>query len=308
MPEVFTGTITEPGLYPGIPEDQYHADPVPAELGGSLSSTGVKDMLPPSCPALFDWNRRHPKKSSKAMDTGTTVHGIVLGTGQPVAVLDFPDRRTKAYKEAEAAAIKAGQVPMLAKDYAEAEAIADAVKQHDTTGALFSSGDPEVSMFVPDPETGIWRRGRLDWLTYVGETPTVVDFKTTADVSPDHFAKSMADFGYATQEAHYRWQLADLLGCGPDEIDFLFAVVPTSPPYLPQVYRLNPRDGEDGRQLCRIAYQKYRDCTRSGRWPDWSAERDEEIGELSLPAYARIRNQRELDNWHGIIPADAHPF
>lgn len=41
-----TWTITEPGVY-DLPAEVYHADPVE---GGSLSSTGARKLLPPSCP------------------------------------------------------------------------------------------------------------------------------------------------------------------------------------------------------------------------------------------------------------------
>jgi hypothetical protein len=51
--------ITEPGVY-DIAEDHYHADPVP---GGSLSNSGAKKLLPPSCPAKFAYEREHPPQS-----------------------------------------------------------------------------------------------------------------------------------------------------------------------------------------------------------------------------------------------------
>ena len=48
--------VDEPGVYDGLDEAAYHADPVP---GGSLSASGAKLLLPPSCPALYaDRERR----------------------------------------------------------------------------------------------------------------------------------------------------------------------------------------------------------------------------------------------------------
>jgi hypothetical protein len=41
--------ITQPGVY-DLPADVYHADPVPPELGGSLSSSGAKLLLPRPAP------------------------------------------------------------------------------------------------------------------------------------------------------------------------------------------------------------------------------------------------------------------
>ncbi|MBO0827768.1 MAG: hypothetical protein J2P24_08300 [Streptosporangiales bacterium] len=49
--------ITEPGVY-NLPAAVYHADPVP---GGSLSQSGAKKLLPPSCPALYRYWADHPE-------------------------------------------------------------------------------------------------------------------------------------------------------------------------------------------------------------------------------------------------------
>jgi PDDEXK-like uncharacterized protein DUF3799 len=297
VPEVFEGVITKPGLYPDIPEDKYHADPVPE---GSLSHSGAKLLLPPSCPAIYDWQRQHPKRSSKSQDLGTVVHSMVLGKGQDVRVLDFDDRRTKAYKEAEAAALAADCIPMLRKDYMQAEDIAQAVMGHDTAGALFAEGDAEVSMFWQDSEFGIWCRARSDWLTWIDGMPTIVDVKTTADVSPEHWAKSAADFAYHMQDPWYRRGLATLLGCEPADVDFIFAVVPTSPPYLPMLYRLHPLDVERGEEQGRQAREIYRDCSQTGVWPDWT-KGSGDITDLALPGYARSRIDRSLNEFRGII-------
>jgi hypothetical protein len=294
--EIFAGTITKPGLWPHIPEDAYHADPVQE---GSLSHSGAKLLLPPSCPAIYDWQRKHPKRSSKAQDRGTVVHSLVLGRGQDVAVLDFPNRRTDKYKEAEAKALKAGQIPMLAKDFEQAKEIAAAVKAHHTAGPLLDEGDPEVSIFWQDDEHGIWCRARADWLTWIDGMPTIADVKTTADVSPEHWAKSAADFAYHMQDPWYRRGLAAVLGCDPADVDFIFIVIPTTPPYLPMLYRLHPADVERGAEQGRIAREIYRDCTQTGVWPDWTGGTGE-ITELKLPGYARSRIERTLSDWTGI--------
>lgn len=287
MPE-FTGLVTEQGLYPNVPEAEYHADPV---VGGSLSVSGAKLLL--QAPAKYDYARHHPHKSTKAMDLGTTVHGLVLGTGAEIAVLDFPDWRTNEAKKARLAAVELDCVPMLAKDYDEAKAIADAVLSHPTAGGLFTEGDAEVSMFWRNEEFGIWLRGRADYMTYFGETPTIVDFKTTADGSPEEFARSVYKYGYHRQDPHYREGWAVLLGCDPDDIDFVFVAVETEAPYCLAQYRVIPADVDRGREQNRIARERYRDCMKSGRWPGYS----EEIEDLELPAYGRQRIDRDINDW-----------
>ena len=276
--------ITKPGIY-DIPEDEYHRDCVPESLGGSLSSSGAKLLLPPSCPAIFDYQRRHGKRPGKAMELGTVVHGMVLGTGQPVEVLDFPAFTTKAAKEARDKAIEAGSVPMLAEKYAEAVAIADAVRQHPVAGPLFDGCDAEVSGFWRDGEFGVWRRCRWDALTPYGE---VADLKTCASAAPEDIAKAMYNFGYYQQNAWYRDGHTALFGEQPR--DFLNVFVQTEPPYLVTIARLPDEHVELGRQRCREALERYRDCTERGVWPAWS----EDIIDIPLPGWAAKRTESEI--------------
>lgn len=281
--------VTKPGLVPDMDEDFYHSDPV---MGGSLSVSGAKLLL--KAPAKFDYARSHPHQSTKAMDLGTTVHGLVLGKGQSIAVLPFESRRGNAYKEAEADAVENGLLPMLAKDYDEARTIADAVLKHPTTGGLFTDGDAEVSMFWRDEEFKIWLRGRADYMTLFGDTPTIVDFKTSADASPEEFARSVYKYGYHRQDPHYREGWASVLGCDWRDIDFVFAVVETEPPYCIATYRVVAEHVELGREENRIARERFRDCMKSGRWPGYS----EEIEDLELPRYGVQRIERDILDWH----------
>ena len=283
--------ITEPCLVPDMDEDFYHADPV---TGGSLSVSGAKLLL--QAPAKYDYARRHPHKSTKSMDLGTTVHGLVLGTGQPIRVIVADDWRKKVTQEARDEAIALGELPMLAKDYQVARDIADAVMKHPTTGGLFTEGDAEVSMFWPDDEFGVMLRGRADYLTHFGGLPTIVDFKTTADASPgdDGFGKSAYKFAYWMQDPWYREGWAYHLGCRPDDIDFVFACVETEPPYCVATYRIKPEHVELGREQNRIARERFRDCMKADRWPGYS----EEIEDLELPRYGVQRIEKDINDWY----------
>lgn len=280
--------IDKPGLYPDIDEDWYHADPVE---GGSLSVSGAKLLL--KAPAKYDYARRHGSPSTGAMKLGTVVHSMVLGKGQEIAVLEFDDRRTKAYKEAAEEAESLGLLPVLRKDYDEARAIADALLKHPTAGGLLSDGDAEVSMFWQDPEFGIWLRGRCDYMTlFIG--PTIVDVKKTKDASPEGFARSVYEYGYHRQDPHYREGWAAILGCDWQDIDFVFAVVEPEPPYLVATYRIKPEHVDLGREENRIARERFRDCTESGIWPGYS----EEIEDLELPLYGVRRIEKDINDWY----------
>jgi len=154
--------LTQPGVYE-IPEAVYHGDPVP---GGSLSASGAKRLLPPSCPARFRYEQEHPVFKA-TFDFGSAAHKMVLGVGPDLAVIDAEDWRTKAAKDEREAARLSGRIPVLRSEHAEVMAMAAALREHPVASALFDpqrGGKAEQSLFWPDAEFGIWRRARLDWM------------------------------------------------------------------------------------------------------------------------------------------------
>jgi hypothetical protein len=155
-----TFTVTEPCVIPDLPEEQYHADPVP---GGSLSSGGARTLLEPGGPAKFDYGRNHPRASTKAFDLGHAAHTMALGVGAGLVVVDARDWKTKAAQEAKAEAYALGGVPVLSADFQRVAAMVDAIKAHPIAGALIlAEGDAEQSLFWIDQDTGVWCRARHD--------------------------------------------------------------------------------------------------------------------------------------------------
>ncbi len=295
MPE-FTGLITEPGLYPDVPEAKYHADPVAHEWG-SLSVSAAKLLVPPAPAAKFAYARKHGKLPSKAQKLGTLAHALTFG--QPtddVEVLDFENRtRNKAFIKAETEVLAAGRRVVLRKEWDEAAAIAAAIWANPTAAGLLDGADYEVSGFWTDAEFGIWQRMRMDASTLRFAMPTIVDLKTSADASEESFAKSMADYGYVRQDVHYREGWAALLGCDPGDIDFVNVVVESEPPYLTATYRPHEQDIDRASHQLRAARERFRDCSESGTWPGYS----QEIETLELPRYKRQQMEREINEWIG---------
>src|SRR5690606_6451240 len=127
--------VTEPGIY-DIDVDDYHRDPVP---GGSLSSSGARDLLPPSCPAKFRYDRDNPGPTSKRhFDLGHAAHKLVLGVGAPLVVIEADSYRTKAAQEQQKAAHLAGHVPLLEHEHEQVQAMAAAIREHPIAGPLFN--------------------------------------------------------------------------------------------------------------------------------------------------------------------------
>jgi hypothetical protein len=228
------------------------------------------------------------------MQLGTVVHSLVLGKGAEIMALNFDDWRTNAAKQQRAVYEDEGYTVLLSKDYEHAQAIADAVMLDELAGGLFTEGDAEQSLFWRDPGWDIWLRGRIDWLTYFDGFPAIVDLKTSADASPQEFARSADKYRYYMQDPHYRDGLGAILKCDPDEIDFLFAVVETEPPYLVMVHRLEPEDVDLGHQCNAIAREIFHDCSEANVWPKWS----QSINDLPLPPWSRRRIESEINDYH----------
>ncbi len=272
--------ITEPGVY-DIPEDLYHADPVPR---GSLSSSGARKLLPPSCPARFWWEREHGQPRRKVFDFGHAAHKLVLGSGQDLVVVEAEGWRTKDAQRQRKEAYAAGAVPLLAHEYGAVEAMATAIRAHPIASVLFGGGRgaPEQSLFWRDERSGIMRRARLDWNpTPAGSRLIVPDYKTTESASPESIAHSVHKYGYHQQA---RWNLDGIkaLGlAGSYEPAFVFVIQEKAAPHLISVIELDAAALRVAAIQNREAIEVFQRCTQAGQWPGYS----DDVELVSLPPW-----------------------
>lgn len=280
--------ITEPGIY-DIPNAVYHADPVPA---GSLSSSGAKKLLPPSCPARFAYEREHPPEPKDHFDFGSAAHKVVLGAGDDIVVIDADSWRTKDAKEQKALAHLDGKIPLLTHDYQQVCEMADAIRAHPIANTLFQpeSGKAEQSLFWIDERSGIWRRARLDWLPdQTGDGRLIVpDYKTCRSADPEQLARDVHNFAYHRQAAWYLDGI-DALDIA-DDAAFIFVFQEKEPPYLVTVAEVDTTALRIGRHLNRMAIAIYRDCMASGEWPAYHPD----VHLISLPGWAENRYAEEI--------------
>ncbi|WP_375483255.1 PD-(D/E)XK nuclease-like domain-containing protein [uncultured Jatrophihabitans sp.] len=281
--------ITEPGVYE-ISNLDYHADPVP---GGSLSSTGARKLLEPSCPALFQYERQHPPESTRAFDTGHAVHDAILGGGPEIVRVDADNWMTKSAKVQRDEIRARGAVPILAHEHDVVLAMVASVRAHPIAGRLFEpgTGQAEASLFWTDERTGVHRRARLDWLPeQTGRRLIIPDLKTCKSAQRDEFARSAMSYGYHQQGPYYLDGVTALeLGERPV---FVFVAVEKTPPYLVNVIQLDHTATAIGALLNRRAIDIYAECDRTGIWPGYSA--DVEIA--SLPAWYERRYEQDLQS------------
>lgn len=275
-------TTMAPGVY-RMTAEQYHADPVP---GGSLSSTGARKLLPPSCPALFRYEQDHPPEAKRHFDVGTAAHKLVLGIGPEIVVIDADNYRTKAAQEARDEARENGAVPLLPGEFDEVAAMATALRDHPIASALLDPdrGLPEQNLIWQDRQTGVMRRARLDWLPENTRGRTIIpDYKTCVSAEPDALAKSVHRFGYH-QQADWYLTGAQELGLADDSAAFVFICQEKTAPYLVTVIELDSTAMRIGKARNRRALSIYQWCNETGTWPGYT----DDIALLALPPWAEI--------------------
>lgn len=258
-----TTTDFQPGIYPDIPELDYHARRFgPPE---SLSSTEAKRVL--QAPAVFRYRRTHPEEPRTAFDVGHAAHALILGTGLNLYIHNHESLRTKAAREDIQEHRAAGEVPISRADYTEVRGMADAVLTHPIAGPLLEDGTPEQSLYAVDGPTGVWMRGRVDWAT--GSTRTLIDLKTTVSADPDEWGRAIIRYGYALQREWYRSMWQALTGEHPT---FLHILVEKQAPYLTSVVELDAEWEAIGGLQMRQALDTYARCLDADEWPGYPAD------------------------------------
>lgn len=268
------------GVHEDVPDELYHADPVE---GGSLSSTGARRLLPPSCPAKFRYEQDHPRDAKPEFDIGHAAHRLVLGTGPELVVVEAENWRTKAARAERDDAHAAGVVPLLPFEMEQVEAMAAALRAHRVAGALLrpGTGKTELTLVWRDVPTGVMRRARLDCLTKDRRGRVlIVDYKTAVSAEPAAVEKAIHQHGYHQQLDYYRDGVMEL-GVGADPMPLLVVQEKTAP-YVVSV--VQPTDSAMlwGGVLNRAAVEIFARCQRTGVWPSYA----EDIVLAALPGYA----------------------
>ena len=274
--------ITEPGIYQ-MTNEEYHAD------RGSLSSSGARMLLPPSCPALFRHAQDTPQEPKKTFELGSAAHKLVLGEGPDLIRVDA-DKWTTAAVKAEVAAIRdEGGIPLKPVEYQQVHDMADALRRHPVASMLFdpARGKPEQSLFWRDRPTGIMRRARFDWLPDSRSGRLIIpDYKTAADASDDAMQRDIAKYGY-NQQADWYEEAARALGLGGQDAELLLIVQEKKAPFLINVIGIEFGSRIIGGAKNRAAINTFAECMSTGNWPGYG----DEPNYLALPGYAENRDK-----------------
>lgn len=286
------------GLYAGMREADYHADPAPLP---SLSS-GVASAFLTGTPASA--RLKHPRLNpdlelddNRSYDLGSIAHELVLGEGRGIVVIEAEDWRTKAAKEERQRALADSKQPCLRPVFEKALAMAQALQvqiaadPENRDAFAASAGISEETAVWQDPATGLWMRARFD--RRMTNRPAIYDYKTFAGergADPEGFVRHIVAQGRDVQDPHYSTGLSVLLGVPLDEVVFRFVVQEPEPPYLIAVVELDAQTKEWSQSRYAYALNRWSRGMEFGDWPGF-APRTHYAG---APAYAQTQWEQRL--------------
>lgn len=136
------------------------------------------------------WNPDYRGSNGQTADIGTYAHAMLLEGELPsLEVLDFPDFRTKAAKEARDIAYADGRTPILAHKLAPVKTMVERARQYieaTPLAGIFDGGEPEMS--IRWSEDGVDCKIRPDWLSK--DRKIILSYKTTpGSAAPDSWIR-----------------------------------------------------------------------------------------------------------------------
>lgn len=314
----------EEGIFFNVAHDVYHADAeyeIPS-LSGSLAKYMILDTPRHAWYNCARLNKSFKPKHKSIWDRGSAAHSLLLDSREEIAVLDFKDRRTNAYKDAENVAREAGKIPMLSKDYDELiEMHGQALSQLDALecGNPFAVGSPEVvirwkeEFSIHGKVYTIWCRAKMDWLN--PEIENLYDVKTSeGSMNPKTWMKwRMWDQGAPYQSAMYRRGIRRLSYLGKLKMhdpDFLFLLVESKPPFCMSLVNtpsdlMPPHSTKTADQILLEAMVKWDQCREENNWPGY--ETSVVVAEGHKPKYIGVPMQESQTNhtetgWTNNVP------
>lgn len=229
----------------------------------AVSASGLKVFIRKSPAHYREYLAGRLEQDSAAMQFGSAFHAYMEGPevfrNSYIQAPDL-DRRTKSGKEAfsEFSAQHAGKSLLSRHDMERITGMSESLLRVPAILDRVESflAERESSWFWTDSESSLPCKARTDlWLP--GE---VLDYKTTADASPESFSYSIRKFMYHLSAYHY------LTGIGAERFGWI--AVESCYPYSAALYWLKPdREYRRIADVYRGAMERLAECIESDNWP-----------------------------------------
>lgn len=217
------------------------------------------------------------------MDTGTLIHGILLGGGPEIVSVEADSWRTKAAKEKRDEALAAGKLPILAHKLEVVKAMAAGIR---SSLPKQWHGDGECEATAIWTSQGCPCRARLD---VVFDGCYVDDLKTTQDALTASDPGNIVRNGYHIQASAYIDAIETLRPQFAGRATFTLTFAETSRPY--GIIRVQVAGSllELGRRRWNRAKEVWAECLRTDSWPGYPTE----VQRPEAPAWALSQEMEE---------------
>lgn len=279
--------------------DKYLDVPFPEYLADvdHVSNSMLKKLGRSPAHLMAYLNDEEARKPSDALITGRAAHAMVLETDSfDRYYYAIPDDLKSLTKPQQASIDKGKPTDLalkLSEQWAElrerahgreliresaiedVEAMRSVLMGIPKIKSLLSIGQAEQTRYFVDEPTGVKCKMRADFV-HGSQQSVIVDYKTCEDAREPAFARSMVNYGYDLQLAHYKQG-------GKAEYCFVIAQEKT-PPFAAALYSITTDWLQRGETLRRQHLNKYAECKALNEWPSYSTE----IETLEIPRWAQL--------------------
>jgi len=294
--------ISKPGIYAGIPLDDYHRGDICD--GPSVSSSGLRTIWNKSPAHFWDQSPLNPMRceqiDKKHFILGRAAHHLVCGEfGFGDRYIIRPEKAPdgRAWHGSNGTVIKwldeqrAAGLTVLTQE--DAEAIRGMAISLGNNGMMRNgilSGLVERSMFWRDKGTGVWLKSRPDVISTA--SGDFADLKTTNSVLYADTQYSIDSFCYQMQGALV---MEGAQALGLEASTFSLVWVEKTRPYCVRVQTLIDEDLALGAKMNRAMIDTFHACFTAKHWPGPGDDRaDAEFVQLSDRARERIQNRLQF--------------
>jgi hypothetical protein len=304
------GFVTEPGIYPSIPLDDYHGKITKEH---SVSHSGLERLWSQSPAHYWDRSPYNPDadvdEPTEPMILGRAAHHLFMGergfkdhfVARPLrlAGYEWNSRRNehKAWLEEQA---KKGLTVLLPSQIESIMGMRRALAAEPLVQQGLLSGRIEQSLVWRDPVTGVWIKSRPDAIPTEGGD--FVDLKCVSSVTPNDLSRMIGDRGYHRQGAticegaHHCLGLPLKFG-GPGEegLSFTLVFVETKRPHCVEIVTLKPGDLQRGVQENHAALRLLKRCLDSNDWPGPSGHQAD-ARYIGIPEWQQRQDEYRLQS------------
>ncbi len=294
--------ISKPGIYAGIPLDDYHRGDICD--GPSISSSGLRTLWQTSPAHFWDASPLNPVRGEeidkKQFVIGRAAHHLICGeVGFAKQFVIRPEKAPdgRAWHGSNKgcidwiAAQRAMKLTVLTPDdVADVRGMAVALGNNSLMQAGILNGLVERSIFWRDKKTGVWLKVRPDVIST--SSGDFADLKTTNSVLGVDTQKSLDSFGYHMQAALVMEGAVEL---GLPINTFSLVWIEKKRPYCVRVQTLIDDDIVLGTKQNRSMIDLFQQCYAAKHWPGPGDDRaDAEYIKLSDRARERIETRLQL--------------